>query len=61
MIILSKVSQIEKDKQNTYVGPRKMTNTNELIYKREADLTDMANKLMVMKGEREQLILIKRN
>jgi len=38
-----------------------MINTNELIYKREADLTDMANKLMVMKGEREQLILIKRN
>ena len=41
MIILSKVSQIEKDKYNTYVGPRKMINTNELIYKREADLTDI--------------------
>jgi len=27
MIILSKVSQIEKDKYNTYVGPRKMINT----------------------------------
>ena len=54
MIILSEVSQAKKDKYNMIslmCGIYFKNDTNELIYKTEADIK---NKLMVAKGKRKE-------
>ena len=55
IIILSEVSQKEKDKYHTISficgRSKKKNDTNELIYKTEID-PQTENKLMVTKGER---------
>ena len=50
-IILSEVSETEKDKYITYMWNLKY-DTNELIYKTENGLTDVENKFMVNREER---------
>ena len=50
-IILSEVSQ-RKTQDITYMWNLK-NNTNESMYKTETDFTDLKNKLMATKGERE--------
>ena len=54
MIIRSEVSQTEKDKYHriSLICGNLKNGTNELIYKTETD-SDIDNKLMVTKGERE--------
>ena len=52
VIILSKVSETEKDKYITHMWNLIFLNDiNELIYKTETRLTDFENKVMVTKGE----------
>ena len=54
VIILSEVSQAEKDKYHMILymdsKKKKKSDTNELIYKREID-SDIGNKLVVTKGD----------
>ena len=52
IIILSKVSQTEKDKYHLYVGSHKKKDTNELIYKTETDSQILKSNLLLPKGKR---------
>ena len=53
MIILSEVSQTEKDKYRMISLMWNLkSNTNESVYKTET-VTDMQNKFMITSGERE--------
>ena len=50
IIILSEVSQTEKDKYHLYVESKKMIQMN--LFTKQKWLTDIENTLMVTKGER---------
>ena len=50
IIILSEVSQTEKDKYHLYVESKKMIKMN--LFTKQKWLTDIENTLMVTKGER---------